>query len=680
MKNQITNILFLIILSIISIVEKNIIIFISLILLFIFLMLKLKNKRILFLLVYILITIFIFINLNHNNDIKKEYNSEIFVVEKVKNNYYVIANNDGKFIIYKNDIILNEGNKIKISGTFESIKEQGVPYLFSFKSYCKYQRINGEINVEKYEIISTQTTLRYKIINSFLNRCTYSKERIGLVIFGQNYEEIENFYNSLINLSLIHLFVISGFHFQFLYSFVKKIIKKDILVFPILFIYLYLLDFALSASRAFLYFLLKKIDKNSYFSGVTNLSLIALIFIIINPYVVFQSSFILTFALSFFIEYIKIITKNKNNFKTKLLWAVLPYLSVLPIVINLQGEMSFFQIILQLIITPFIPVIYLISFVTMLIPMFDFYYYQIFLGMETLFLIVEEKLNYISFQYINQTIIIYYYIILLLFFKSLYLRMNKKALVIIYCLCLSFFGYNAFPYNDPTIYFLDVGQGDCILIRGKNNSYNIMIDTGGQLYQDIATKIHIPLFRKLGIKYIDAIFISHSDFDHNGALESLCNQFRVKEIISEPIFQPYIMKDLLIYNLNNYIDESWDDNLKSQVLYFKFLDKFFLCTGDMTDVNEQIFIETYLKIEVDVLKVSHHGSNTSSSEEFLDFIDPEIAVISVGNNNRYGHPSSEVIGRLEERNMEIYRTDKMGTIIMKQNIFGEFKIFKTIIK
>ena len=95
------------------------------------------------------------------------------------------------------------------------------------------------------------------------------------------------------------------------------------------------------------------------------LSLIGLFFVLINPYNIYNNSFILTFTLSYFIELIKVITSSKNNIKIKLSWTFLPYLSVLPIIINLQGKMSFLHIFLQIIITPFIPVIYLLSFVVM---------------------------------------------------------------------------------------------------------------------------------------------------------------------------------------------------------------------------------------------------------------------------------------------------------------------------
>ena len=77
--------------------------------------------------------------------------------------------------------------------------------------------------------------------------------------------------------------------------------------------------------------------------------------------------------------------------------------------------------------------------------------------------------------------------------------------------------------------------------------------------------------------------------------------------------------------------------------------------------------------------MAHHGSNTSSSKEFISFIDPSIAVISVGLNNKYNHPSNEVISTLKEHKISIYRTDQMGTIIMTQNILKEFKIYQTIL-
>lgn len=679
MLKYIFNFLIIIILSLIVIFDFSIICLGVLLFVILLDIIKIKNKKVLFFVSYIAFLLICLINVNINKSNKTNFENHSFKVLEVKNNYYIIKDKRNKYLIYDKEYHLKEGNKIRINGKFQEIKAQGIPHLFDYKSYCKHHKIRGQIDVYKLDIIDEQVSLRRQIIDLSINELKYSKDEIGLIIFGINSDNIDDLYQSLINLSLIHLFVISGFHFNFLYLSLKKVLKKDALTFPFLMFYLYMLDFSISATRSLLFLLYKKIDKKKKINNIQILSLISLFFIIINPYVIFYSSFILTFVLSFFIELIKICCNNQKGIKSKLMWIILPYLSVLPIVINLQGKMSAFQIFIQVLVTPFIPILYLLSFIVILIPSLDFYYFILFNGMKGIFQIIEQRLSYLNFRMINDGIIFIYYFLLFLFYKNLYLKRNNKCYLIIYCMCLTFFGYNYYSFNEPCIYFLDVGQGDSALIRGKNNSYNILIDTGGQLYQDIAIKRHVPLFKKLGIKKIDLVFISHGDYDHNGALESLQSNFKIDKIIASSSFPPYLYKDLLIYNLNPNTLNSKDENENSQILYFKFLDKFFLFTGDMSVNNEKEFMKTYHNIDVDILKVAHHGSDTSSSDEFLDFIKPEIAIISVGLNNKYGHPSNEVISNLEERNIKIYRTDTMGTIVLMKNIFNKFKIYQTII-
>ena len=219
--------------------------------------------------------------------------------------------------------------------------------------------------------------------------------------------------------------------------------------------------------------------------------------------------------------------------------------------------------------------------------------------------------------------------------------------------------------------FIDVGQGDSCLIHGKNNEYNILIDTGGSIYSDIATNKLIPYFNKEGIKKIDLVIISHLDYDHYGALDSLKKNFKINKVVDNNEYEYLYYQDLKFKNLNIFYNrECEDENTKSSVLLFDFIGLKFLLTGDAPKEIEKKIIETY-KIDIDVLKVGHHGSNTSSSLEFIHSIKPELAIISVGRNNRYGHPDNEVINNLNKEKVMILRTDKRGSIKISKNVFNE---------
>ena len=231
------------------------------------------------------------------------------------------------------------------------------------------------------------------------------------------------------------------------------------------------------------------------------------------------------------------------------------------------------------------------------------------------------------------------------------------------------------PFSAPYILFFDVGQGDSILIHGENNKYNILIDTGGSKYSDIATNKLIPYFEKEGIKRIDLVIISHLDYDHYGALESLENNFKVDKVIDNSNYSNIYYQDLNFINLNKNDGLSMDKNEQSSVLLLEFLDLTFLFTGDAPKEIENKIIDTY-NIDIDVLKVGHHGSKTSTSIEFIKAIKPELAIISVGKNNRYGHPNLEVINNLRKEKVVIYRTDINGSIKISKNIFNEIIIYK----
>ena len=215
------------------------------------------------------------------------------------------------------------------------------------------------------------------------------------------------------------------------------------------------------------------------------------------------------------------------------------------------------------------------------------------------------------------------------------------------------------PYDQIT--FLDVYQGDCAIIQVKWGQGVMLIDTGGIQNYDIASKKIIPYLEYYGIKQIDLVVISHDDYDHNGALPSLKKQFIVKKVIDNPNIKKISLGSLTLMNLNSFANLYSDSNNQSIVLYGNIAHLNFLFTGDIDQSVEKNIIQQYESLPVDVLKVAHHGSKTSTSDEFLQFIQPKIAIISVG-KNFYGHPSLEVIERLKKHNVILYQTNIHGEI------------------
>ena len=257
------------------------------------------------------------------------------------------------------------------------------------------------------------------------------------------------------------------------------------------------------------------------------------------------------------------------------------------------------------------------------------------------------------------------------------------------------------------VYFIDVGQGDSTLIITKNNK-NILIDGGGNesLYKNtgnneedyIGKNILYPYLINIGVKSLDYMIISHFDSDHCGGLFYIMQNMKIKNIIIGKQFEQSenyekfkrIAKSTNVnirifqsgdrINIDNIFFETlWPDensvisenniNNNSLVLKMMYGKISILFTGDIENMAEQRIISKYKNnaLNSTILKVPHHGSKTSSSEMFLKKVNPKYAIIGVGINNKFGHPSQYVIETLNKMNVEIYRTDLMGEIIIKSD-------------
>lgn len=209
------------------------------------------------------------------------------------------------------------------------------------------------------------------------------------------------------------------------------------------------------------------------------------------------------------------------------------------------------------------------------------------------------------------------------------------------------------------VHMINVGQGDATLVH--SNGETMLIDTGGVKHFDIAEDVLIPYFRKLKIIKLDYVVITHSDFDHDGGLLSLLSLFRVDEVIKEP-FNTIKVGDLLVKNYQQFHENLKEDNERSLVLGIQQRDCQWLIMGDATFETEILIQNYYPNLTANILRIGHHGSNTSTSTSWLNQIRPKEVVISVGGGNRYGHPHHDVLNRITSLNIPIRRTDNEGTI------------------
>jgi competence protein ComEC len=210
-----------------------------------------------------------------------------------------------------------------------------------------------------------------------------------------------------------------------------------------------------------------------------------------------------------------------------------------------------------------------------------------------------------------------------------------------------------------TIHFINVGQGDATLVstRGKH----IFIDTGGNLTIDIATDVLLPYFKRLRIKTLEFVIISHDDFDHVGALSNLKQLISIKSILVDP-FDPIMIGDVVLNNYQHHRHLYTDANDGSLIIGIQWHGCQVLIMGDASIETEARLLSDYPTLTAEILRVGHHGSNTSSSLTFLQTIKPKVGIISLGGANRYGHPHTEVLARFALLNIPVRRTDLEGTI------------------
>jgi len=596
-------------------------------------------------------------------------------------------------VTYKGENVFKLGDIVKIEGKVEEPVGNTFPNLFSYKKYLKSKKINFIIKADSVKFLSENKSIKYKIKNSLVNHigkyksCNYLKT----FLLGDNNDIDTDIRNTYQSNGISHLFAVSGMHlslFAGILLFILKRLNEKIkyLIIIIFFIFFaFLTNYSPSILRVLILYILLTINRflKLDIKAIYLLMIDLIILILYNPFYIYNIGFIFSFIISGSLILSSSIINNYKNYLLKLfIISLISFVVSIPISINNFHEINVVTPLINLIFVPFVSfIVFPLSIITLIIKPFD-NIFQISINILEELSIILEKLNIkIILSHIPWYIIIFYYLIIILFIIGL---KNKKIRNIIPLLLLITIHTNIrLVINPKEISYLDVKQGDSILL---NINKTILIDTGGIRNSNfsIVKGSTIPYLKSLGIKKINYLILTHGDFDHMGEAINLVNNFKVEKVIFNCGTFKTLEKELVkvldkkkipyyscIKELN--IDKNKlyflqtkeydNENDNSNVIYTELNGYKFMFMGDASTTTEKEILSKYNLPDVDVLKAGHHGSKTSSSKEFIDTINPKYSIISVGKNNRYGHPNKEALDNLEDS--KIYRTDKDGSIMFK---------------
>ena len=627
-----------------------------------------------FLLIIVYASIFI---LNDKTNSKYDLNAKEIkgVVTEKEEGKYLVCNQE--CIIVTSDLKLAVGDIVILKGNIKKPWENTNFNMFNYKNYLYSNNIYYLFDATTKEVIGTNQFYRFKnkiieYISSFK-----SQKYLNTFIMGNSDALEDDIKDSYRYNGISHLLSISGMHIS-LFAFILKYLLKKIpghmlLIKSFLLFYVILTGFKLSAIRSFFLFL-----TSSKIKPIFSLILIFSIMLAYNPYYLYNISFIFSFVITFFILLLPI--KDKNYFFKVFKTSLLCFFVSIPILTMTSYEINFLSPILNVFFIPFVSfIIFPLTILTFFIKIFDpvLFYLTNLLEEFSLFS------NYFNLSLVLSKpplwLIIMYYLGIIWTFKKF--RFAKQFLLLI----IIIFHYLLPKFNPyPVLTMLDVNQGDAILIEFEHQSKVVLIDTGGKYNTkgDISKYTLIPYMKSKGISSIDYLILSHGDLDHAKESYDLVTNFDVKHIIINSgndseyemllkKYKPYkisegYIEDIGFKFLNN--KDIDDENEDSLIIYTKLNNYYILLMGDAGFTSEEYILNKYKIEKVDILKIGHHGSKYATSKQFLDYIKPKIALISVGKNNNYGHPASRVINDLKKRDIATYMTSVNGSI---EIIFGD---------
>ncbi|MBB4825783.1 competence protein ComEC [Sporosarcina luteola] len=532
-------------------------------------------------------------------------------------------------------------------------------------------------------------------------------------------EDLSKAYRTL---GITHLFAISGLHVGLMTYLLRLVLIRlsvrvetvDTLLIVLLPCYAVLAGGAPSVWRAVSVTVLLLLTA----SGKLNirmddaLALSAIFFILLAPYVIFQPGFQLSYAAAIALVYSSgSLLQGKSALLTSFLVTSITQIALSPILLFHFYELSISSFFVNLLYVPLYSIIILpmnvLLFVSSLIvPPLASFLFMIYTPLRSWMGAVTEFLAALPFQLWTPgkpvpILASFSVVCILLFFITLERKWSWKRGILLLLLPATLIQGQPFLNPNISVTFLDVGQGDSIVIQMPYRKSVYVIDSGGRVSFgdktwrtpeqpfEVGRKIVVPFLKGQGITKVDKLILTHADSDHIEGADELIEELRVKEIHIAPESDQQLTMESVVrlameYNIPIFpISEGmgWSDddaqflylgpekgeymgNDSSLVLLMMVEGLSFLFTGDMEAEGENRLINRYGKANFQnvILKAGHHGSRTSSTENFIQFLLPELAIISAGRDNRYGHPHQEVMDTFQKYGIPVLSTAESGSI------------------
>jgi len=596
------------------------------------------------------------------------------------------------------------------------LKKKGIFAKGYFENDLLYRGKNG------FNLKNILVDFKKSILNKIDKNISYPYNNIiKALLLGERKGLPENWEEKFTLSGTNHLLAISGLHIGFILIILLQLAKifkisnlglKNTLITIILIIYILLTGFRASVFRASLiaiFYLWAKFFKRE--ADIFNIiALTATINLLITPYslleVGFQLSYIVLLSIILWQPYLKKIFPKVLSVSIS---AQLGSLAITSYYFNMISPIGIITNLWAIPLTGFIIIISILFLMIASVFPFLFDYYNIIL--KILLSILFKGMDYTSkFSFGNfeiatpnlWMIFLFYFVIFIspFLFKKRSITIIKKKnifyrkLFIFTLVLILFFSFIYKPSVKLKIIFFSVGQGDSILLNLPGGE-KILIDGGGKagLNNDQGKVVLLPYLKQEGINKLDLGIITHFDTDHALGIISLLKEDRLKALmipkfhsennLYKKAYKLAMKNDIKIYKAkrgdliknedvfisilhpyleNNYLEENRNNN--SIVIKVKYHNFSLLLTGDLEKEGEVKLINSEDNLESQILKLGHHGSNSSSSKEFLDKVKANEAIISVGENN-YGHPASEVIDRVDKFRMRKWITKEVGAVIIK---------------